>query len=184
VLGDGGRFKPAGFLRSDAAPAAARAMSPQTAGEILRMMESAVSAQGTGQLARVAGYRVAGKTGTVMAVGARGYTEDRYISLFAGVAPVTNPRIAMVVVINKPAGEEYYGGRVAAPVFSRVMTGALHMIGVTPDDVPARQLRVDAPPPAGRPGTPPDAGNTAEPVARPAPDALPESTLVAGKEVL
>ncbi len=178
VLGDHGRFKPASFVVSEEALRVTQAMSPRTAEEVLRMMESVISAQGTGLLARVSGYRVAGKTGTVMAVGARGYTEDRYISLFAGVAPVTDPRLAMVVVINKPEGEEYYGGRVAAPVFSKVMTGALRMLGVTPDDVPSRRLQAEAPRPAGGNALSLDAArvNAAEPI--------PASSLVVGKEVL
>jgi cell division protein FtsI (penicillin-binding protein 3) len=178
VLGDHGRFKPTGFIATGDAPPVMQAMSPRTANEVLRMMESVVSSQGTGVLARVSGYRVAGKTGTVMAIGGRGYSEDNYISLFAGIAPVAEPRLAMVVVIHKPGGEEYYGGRVAAPVFSKTMTGALRMLGVTPDDVPGRRLQVDAPRPAGDQPAPLDAArvNAAEPI--------PGPTLVAGKEVL
>ncbi len=176
AIGDHGRFKPAVFLADGETPPVTQAMSAQTADELVRMMEAAVSGQGTGQLARVSGYRVAGKTGTVMAVGSRGYSEDRYIALFAGVAPASDPRLAMVVIINKPAGEEYYGGRVAAPVFSRVMTGALRMQGILPDAAPARQLQVDVPAPAPLP-------ENAMPLDATRADAAGSAPIV-GKEVL
>ncbi len=176
AIGDQGRFRPAVFLADAEPPPVTQAMSARTADEIVRMMEAAVSGQGTGQLARVSGYRVAGKTGTVMAVGTRGYSEDRYIALFAGVAPASDPRLAMVVVINKPAGEEYYGGRVAAPVFSRVMTGALRMQGILPDAAPARQIQVDAP-------APPPLPENAMPLDAARADAAGAAP-VAGKEVL
>ncbi len=112
-------------------------------GEIVRMMETVVSEQGTANLARVAGYRVAGKTGTVQKLGADGYSDQHYVAVFAGLAPASDPRLAMVGVINEPHGEEYYGGLVAAPVFSRVMTGALRVLGVMPDELP-RQWQADA----------------------------------------
>lgn len=156
VIGEGGRVRPVSFLAVEEPPQSTRVMSRQTADETLQMLKSAVTTQGTGSLARVSGYQVAGKTGTVMVAGARGYTEDHYNALFAGLAPVSDPRLAMVVVINDPRGDEYYGGRVAAPVFSKVMTGALRMLGVTPDDVgveiPEGQLQVRAPLPAGDKG--------------------------------
>ena len=91
---------------------------------------------GTGSRAQVRGYRVAGKTGTVKKFGAGGYIEKNYLAVFAGMAPASNPRLVMVVVINEPRGEEYYGGAVAAPVFSRVMSGALRLLDIPPDDLP------------------------------------------------
>lgn len=142
VLGDEGRLKPVSLVPVSNPPEGERVMSPRTAREVVTMMETVVAGQGTGTLAQVAGYRVAGKTGTVQKAGSDGYSNDRYVSVFAGLAPATRPRLAMVVVINEPRGEEYYGGRVAAPVFSNVMTGALRMLGIKPDDVPPhRQAR-------------------------------------------
>lgn len=111
-----------------------RIMSAGTAREIRAMLESVVSPQGTGQHATVSGYRVAGKTGTAHKVSARGYAEDRYRALFAGFAPASRPRIAAVVVIDEPHGKRYFGGQVAAPVFSRVVAGALRLLDVHPDD--------------------------------------------------
>ncbi len=141
VLADEGRFHEASFLPLTEAPASRQAMRPATAREVVTMMEAVVNRHGTGQLAQVRGYRVAGKTGTVQKTGREGYSDERYLSLFAGVAPATDPRLVMVVVIDEPGDGEYYGGRVAAPVFATVMTGALRLLGIAPDDVPARHGR-------------------------------------------
>ncbi len=112
------------------------AMSPAVARELRAMLEVAVTPEGTGHRARVEGYRVAGKTGTARKSGAGGYSEERFVAMFAGFAPASHPRLVMVVVIDEPAGEEYYGGQVAAPVFSKIMQGALRLLDVPPDDVP------------------------------------------------
>jgi cell division protein FtsI (penicillin-binding protein 3) len=93
----------------------------------------------------VAGYRVGGKTGTVRKSIAGGYADDRYLAVFAGVAPVTRPRLAMVVMVNEPGNDEYYGGQVAAPVFSRVMSGALRLMAVPPDNYPVLETRNETP---------------------------------------
>ena len=139
VLADGGRLHEASFVPLTEAPETRQAMQPATARRVLAMMEKVVNRHGTGYLARVNGYRVAGKTGTVQKTGRDGYSDERYLALFAGVAPASDPRLVMVVVIDEPGDGEYYGGRVAAPVFARVMTGALRLLGIPPDDVPARR---------------------------------------------
>ncbi|MDH3889149.1 MAG: penicillin-binding transpeptidase domain-containing protein, partial [Gammaproteobacteria bacterium] len=90
---------------------------------------------GTAPLAAVNGYRVAGKTGTAHKSEAGGYAKKRYLSVFAGMAPASDPRLVAVVVINEPSNGEYYGGKVAAPVFSRVMAGALRLLNIPPDAV-------------------------------------------------
>ena len=82
--------------------------------------------------AKIDGYRVGGKTGTSIKAVAGGYGND-YVALFAGVAPISNPEVVVVVVINEPSGDLYHGGEVAAPVFSRVMKGALRVLNVAPD---------------------------------------------------
>ena len=84
------------------------------------------------QKAKVAGYRVGGKTGTSFKAVAGGYGND-YVGLFAGIAPISDPKVVVVVVINDPGGDLYHGGEVAAPVFSRVMEGALRVLNVVPD---------------------------------------------------
>lgn len=148
VLGDKGRLKPVSFVPVSGTVETRQVMSEKTAAEVVRMMESVVSEEGTANLAKVAGYRVAGKTGTVQKLGAEGYSNQHYVGLFAGLAPASNPRLAMVVVINEPQGDEYYGGLVAAPVFSGVMTGALRMLGLLPDELP-RQWQARAAPEGG-----------------------------------
>ncbi|MEK7191606.1 MAG: penicillin-binding protein 2 [Pseudomonadota bacterium] len=110
-----------------------RVFSENTAREVRAMLELAVGAEGTGGLARVADYRVAGKTGTVRKLTANGYSESHYVAWFAGLAPATNPRLVMVVAVDDPARGGYFGGAVAAPVFARVMAGALRLLDIAPD---------------------------------------------------
>ena len=93
---------------------------------------------GTGTKAAVAGYRIAGKTGTAWKFASGGYSEDKYISIFAGLAPASDPRLATVVVIDEPRGKLYYGSDVAAPVFADVMSESLRLLAVPPDAMPAR----------------------------------------------
>jgi cell division protein FtsI (penicillin-binding protein 3) len=93
-------------------------------------------------LAAVPGYRVAGKTGTAKKSVAGGYAEDKYLSLFVGMVPASNPRLVMAVMINEPGGEDYYGGKVAAPVFSKVMREALRILNIPPDADLSEQPRL------------------------------------------
>jgi len=117
-------------------------ITPQVARQVRDMMEGVVSRKGTGFKAHVVGYRVAGKTGTVHKSIAGGYADDRYLSVFAGMAPVSRPRLVMVVMVNDPRNGDYYGGAVAAPVFSKVMSGALRLLGLPPDGMPVKQARL------------------------------------------
>lgn len=133
VLANGGQLPDVTFLKRSERGANARIFSETTIRPLQLMLEKVVGDQGTAPRARVNGYRVAGKTGTVKKAGAGGYSDDRYQTLFAGFAPVSAPQLAMAVMIDDPAGEEYYGGQVAAPVFSKVMAGALRLSGSKPD---------------------------------------------------
>jgi len=140
VFAGDGRLRPATFLPVErGAVDPVPVIAPETARQVRRMLETVTETGGTGTRARVPGYRVAGKTGTVRKAGANGYSDDRYVSLFAGMAPASSPRLVMVVVLNEPRGEHYYGGLVAAPVFSRVMAGALRLLDVPPDDLDSLQ---------------------------------------------
>ncbi len=114
---------------------ATRVLPATVARNIRHMLEGVVSRKGTAWQARVSGYRVAGKTGTVKVAIAGGYAKHRYRALFVGMAPASEPRLVMAVVIDEPRGKVYYGGQVAAPVFSRVMGLALRLLGVPPDDI-------------------------------------------------
>ncbi len=124
------------LLRVDEPMPGERIMPESVARQVLSMMEQVTAKGGTGRRAQVPAFRVAGKTGTLHKVGSGGYEEDKYVAVFAGVAPVKNPRFVTVVVVDEPSGQEYYGGEVAAPVFSRIMAGTLRLMSVTPDKLP------------------------------------------------
>lgn len=133
VFASGGAKKPVSILKLEQPPVAEQVMKPEVARQVIRMMETVTDPGGTGTQATVPGYRVAGKTGTVHKVGRRGYEDSRYIAVFAGLAPATDPKLVAVVVINDPATEQYHGGQVAAPVFSKVMAAALRLKSIAPD---------------------------------------------------
>lgn len=138
LLGGDGQLRHASFLPADeGSPAPVPALKAETVKQIRRMLEGVVQEGGTGWRASIPGYRVAGKTGTVHKTGVGGYSSDRYLSLFAGVVPASRPRLAMVVIIDEPSAGGYYGGVVAAPVFAKVMGGALRLMDIAPDDVPS-----------------------------------------------
>ncbi len=135
VLADDGRYRPPTFIKGQGSNAVEQVLRPRTARLVRRMMEGVVSPQGTGYRAAVPGYAVAGKTGTAKVAVRGGYARDRYIAAFAGMAPADAPRLVVVVVIHEPGAGQFYGGQVAAPVFSRVMAEALNILNVPPDDL-------------------------------------------------
>jgi cell division protein FtsI (penicillin-binding protein 3) len=157
VLADNGQMKPVSFVRTDATPVGEQVMSPEVAAQVRAMMEAVVNEGGTGTAADVLGYRVGGKTGTVHKSEMGGYAENRYLALFAGVAPISHPRLVTVVMIDEPAGGEYYGGQIAAPVFGRVMAGALRLLDIAPDDVQSLRTQLVE----GTAGAPPTIVNPA-----------------------
>ena len=145
ALAADGVLRPVSFLRLDADSAVPgeRIMQAETARSIRAMMQKVVTG-GTGKKARVANYSVAGKTGTVHKYVAGGYADDRYLSVFAGIAPAENPELAMVVLIDEPRNGLHFGGDVAAPVFSTVMTGAMRLFDVPPDRISKHKLVVNS----------------------------------------
>jgi cell division protein FtsI (penicillin-binding protein 3) len=134
VFATDGELKPVSLLKVDGAIAGRPVISADTARAVRRMLEMAVSPGGTAPKAQVAGYRVAGKTGTAHKLEGRAYV-DKYVSSFVGFAPASNPRLVIAVMIDEPGGAQYYGGAVAAPVFSSIMGAALHLLGI-PADAP------------------------------------------------
>lgn len=142
VLANGGILRPISFIKVDEIEKGRRVFSKDIMQAVTAMMEGVVQQGGTAQKAAVVNYRVAGKTGTVKKATSGGYAEDEYLSLFAGIAPASDPRLVMVVMVDEPRGDEYYGGLVAAPVFSKVMTGAMRLLNIAPDDLPVNQLQV------------------------------------------
>ncbi|MFP4609467.1 MAG: peptidoglycan D,D-transpeptidase FtsI family protein [Thiohalophilus sp.] len=135
AIANQGVIKPVSFVRVNEPVQGKRVIDAKVSRDILRMLETVTNEGGTGTRAKVPGYRVAGKTGTVKKVMSDGYTAEKYIAVFAGMAPASDPRIAMVITIDEPSGENYYGGQVAAPVFSRVMGGALRLFDIAPDNL-------------------------------------------------
>lgn len=143
VLAADGVMRPVSLIRVDRPPIGRKIIAAENARAVVDMMEHVVSRAGTGLRAAVAGYRVAGKTGTARKFDIGGYSQERYIAVFAGVAPVSDPRLSVVVIVDEPRGSAYYGGDVAAPVFSRIVEGAMRILAIAPDQAP----------PAARPGT-------------------------------
>ncbi len=135
ALADEGKLHSVSLIQRDIDDEAQQVMSPKTARSIRRMLESVVSKEGTAYRARVEGYHVAGKTGTVKKAGAGGYTKDSYMAVFVGMAPARDPELVIAVMVDEPGAGKYYGGSVAGPVFSGIMQDALRVLGVAPDNL-------------------------------------------------
>ncbi|MCQ8104159.1 penicillin-binding protein 2 [Methylomonas sp. SURF-2] len=141
ALADDGIVHSVSLLKRDEDPDSKQIFKPATARKVRDMLEHVISKEGTAYQARVEGYRVAGKTGTVKKTAATGgYTSDKYLSVFVGMAPASNPRFVIAVVVDEPSTGQYYGGLVSAPAFSRVMAGILRIYGVEPDGVDTMPL--------------------------------------------
>jgi cell division protein FtsI (penicillin-binding protein 3) len=145
IFAHDGELMPLSLLRVDAPLTGKQVISASTARKLRDMLELAVQPDGTAPRARVMGYRVAGKTGTAHKEENGGYSRHRYVSSFVGLAPASDPRLVIAVMLDEPSAGQYFGGAVAAPVFSAVMGGALRMLGVPPD-APLKPLEL---PPAG-----------------------------------
>lgn len=139
ALADDGRLRRPSLVMGAANPPAS-ILDPAIARQVAAMLETVTGPEGTGKGARVENYRVSGKTGTSRKASASGYA-SRYIASFAGFAPSSDPRLVGVVVINDPSGKVYYGGLVAAPLFSEVMTGALRLLDIPPDNYEGMMVR-------------------------------------------
>ncbi|MDR1853935.1 MAG: penicillin-binding protein 2 [Azoarcus sp.] len=137
-----GELLPLSLTRVDEPPQGVRVFSPRVAREVRQMMETVVNPGGTATRAQVAGYRVAGKTGTANKIEGGRYV-NKYVSSFVGIAPVSNPRLVVAVSIDEPSADQHFGGTVAAPVFARVAEGALRALGIAPD-APLAPLQLTA----------------------------------------
>ena len=131
TLGSGGILYPVSILKLRQPPKGEQVISNKVAYDVMEMLVGVTETGGTGTKAHIDGYPVAGKSGTSRKAIAGGYGDD-YVALFAGVAPVHNPRLAISVVINEPKGDKYYGGDVSGPAFAKIMSGALQMLNVEP----------------------------------------------------
>ena len=143
VFATDGEIRTVALVKRDA-PESTRVITSETALKVRQMLEMAVRPGGTAPLAQVPGYRVAGKTGTARKLEGAGYSTNKYVASFIGFAPASEPRLIVAVMIDEPHAGRYYGGTVAAPVFSNVMAGTLRQLGIKPD---AQIKNVVLPPP-------------------------------------
>jgi len=154
ALANHGRYIPPTLIRRDQVPTGHQVASPKIANEVVSMLQSVVSPEGTAPKARIAGFHIAGKTGTARRMGPDGtYSRKAYNTVFAGIAPATDPRLVLVVVVNDPQKGSFYAGDVSAPIFEHVMSGALRMLNIRPDNLPgepAEKRPVIASTPAGK----------------------------------
>jgi cell division protein FtsI (penicillin-binding protein 3) len=134
VFANDGELKPVTLLKQETPVVGKKIFSQTTSQQVRDMMELVVQPGGTAPLAQINGYRVAGKTGTSHKLEGRHYV-NRYVASFVGLAPASNPRLIVAVMVDEPSGAQYYGGQVAAPVFSNVMGSALRLLNV-PNDAP------------------------------------------------
>ncbi len=134
VFTSDGELKKISLLKLEQPSESVRVITPAAAQQLRAMLETVVLPGGTAPRAQVLGYRVGGKTGTAHKLDSHGnYAADRYVASFVGFAPASDPRLIIAVMVDEPSAGQYYGGTVAAPVFSRIMAGALRMLAVTPD---------------------------------------------------
>jgi cell division protein FtsI (penicillin-binding protein 3) len=128
-----GQVIAATMLKSDQPATGIKIFSAENARAVRKMLQMAAGPGGTGPLAQTVGYSVGGKSGTAHKQVGKGYASNKYRSWFTGMAPIENPRIVVAVMIDEPSAGQYYGGLVAAPVFSEVVQQTLRMMGVQPD---------------------------------------------------
>lgn len=149
VFANGGVRLPVSLLSLEGeVPRGEQVISPSTAAQMLDMLHAVTDDVGTAGRARLDGHKVGGKTGTVHKVGGGKYIDDKYVALFAGIAPIERPRIVTVVLIDEPRGDDYGGGSAAAPVFSAVTEGALRLLNVAPTQLD-KHLEVASAPATG-----------------------------------
>ncbi|MGN4048232.1 MULTISPECIES: peptidoglycan D,D-transpeptidase FtsI family protein [unclassified Pseudomonas] len=141
ALANNGRLAPLTLIKTDKPPQTTQVLPEAVAKTMQGMLTQVIEAPRGVFRAQVPAYHVAGKSGTARktSVGTKGYAENSYRSLFAGFGPMSDPRYAIVVVIDEPSKAGYFGGLVSAPVFSRVMSGTLRLMNVTPDNLPTTQ---------------------------------------------
>lgn len=143
VIANEGVKKPVSLLRIGQQPSnGSEVVKPDIARQVAIMLQRVVQPGGTGTKANINAYQAAGKTGTIHKVGtAGGYADDRYLSLFAGFAPADNPRLIAIVAINEPSRGQYFGGEVAAPVFSALVEKSLRLLEVPPRQMTSEQSK-------------------------------------------
>jgi cell division protein FtsI (penicillin-binding protein 3) len=137
TLANDGKKIPLSLLKIDQAPQGEQVIDKKIANQMITLLQSVVAKGGSGDKAAIPGYSVAGKTGTARIAGPHGYEEHHHISSFVGIAPASNPRFVVAVVMRDPKGKVYYGGDVSAPVFQKIMETLLRMYNISPDNLAA-----------------------------------------------
>ncbi|MDO9206402.1 penicillin-binding protein 2 [Methylotenera sp.] len=143
VFANEGELRPISLLKLTEMPIGQQVFSAATANHVKDMLELVVQPGGTAVRAQVLGYRVGGKTGTAHKLGERGYVADKYVASFVGMAPASDPRFIIAVIIDEPSGGAYFGGTVAAPVFSTIMSDTLRLYAV-PQDAPNNNVVLES----------------------------------------
>jgi len=145
ALANHGRYIHPSLLKVDGTPNFTQIAPAHDCDTVVNLLQSVVSPLGTAPKARITGFQIAGKTGTSRMIGADGlYSKDNYNTVFAGIAPASAPRLVLVIVVTDPQKGSYYAGDVAAPIFHNIMSGALRMLNIRPDDVPAQPPQITA----------------------------------------
>ncbi len=143
ALANHGRYIHPSLLKRDTQPSYVQVAPAKDCDEVVSMLQSVVSPEGTAPKARIAGFQIAGKTGTSRMIGPDGtYSKDNYNTVFAGIAPASDPRLVLVIVVTDPQQGSYYAGDVAAPIFHGIMSGALRMLNIRPDNLPNEPAQV------------------------------------------
>jgi cell division protein FtsI (penicillin-binding protein 3) len=143
ALANHGRYIHPSLLKRDTPPSYVQVAPAKDCDEVVSMLQSVVSPEGTAPKARIAGFQIAGKTGTSRMIGPDGtYSKDNYNTVFAGIAPASDPRLVLVIVVTDPQQGSYYAGDVAAPIFHGIMSGALRMLNIRPDNLPNEPAQV------------------------------------------
>jgi len=135
VIANRGILPPVSLLKVEGPTSGERIIEANVADEVLEMLRTVVEDNGTAANAQINGYHVGGKTGTVQIAGAKGYNDQHHTAIFVGIAPITRPKLVMVVVVHDPQGKSFYGGSISAPIFAKVMGGALRLLNILPDNL-------------------------------------------------
>jgi len=135
TIANHGIKKPISLLKTKNQKLSKALIAPKVADDVMGMLESVVSDKGTGRKAQIPGYKVSGKTGTVRIVGPHGYEKNHHNAMFVGIVPASSPKFVGVVIVRDPLKGKYYGGSVAAPIFSHVMASVLRDYNVPPDNI-------------------------------------------------
>lgn len=140
IIGSYGIYRPLSIIKVNANAPGTRIFPKNIIKTVIHMMESVALPGGAGAIPPIKDYTIAIKTGTVKKIDHNGHYTNKYIAYTAGIAPASNPRIAMIIVINEPNNNCYYGGTVSAPIFGKITEQVLHLMNIQPDKLNLNQI--------------------------------------------